>query len=51
MGKAIMGCASVSADGFIADDEGQVGSLFDWLTVGDVDFTWSESDEETMRAT
>jgi dihydrofolate reductase len=51
MGKAIMGCASVSADGFIADDEGQVGSLFDWLAVGDVDFKWSESDEEAMRAT
>ena len=51
MSKAIMGCAAVSADGFIADADGQIGSLFDWLTEGDVDFTWSESDPEALRST
>jgi dihydrofolate reductase len=28
--------ASVSVDGFIADDDDQPGPLFDWLTTGDV---------------
>ena len=51
MGKAIMGCAAVSADGYIAYDDGQIGSLFDWLSVGDVEWKWSESDEQAMRST
>jgi len=28
--------ASVSVDGFIADDDDQPGALFDWLLGGDV---------------
>lgn len=35
MGKAVM-YASVSVDGFIADEHDQPGPLFDWLTSGDV---------------
>ncbi len=35
MGKVVM-YASVSVDGFIADDNDQPGPLFDWLTSGDV---------------
>jgi dihydrofolate reductase len=38
MGKVIMG-AVVSLDGFIADDNDDVGPLFDWYDNGDV--TWS----------
>jgi dihydrofolate reductase len=51
MGKAIMGCAAVSADGYIAYDDGQVGTLFDWMAAGDLEFKWSESDPHTMRGT
>jgi dihydrofolate reductase len=39
MGKAIMGAAAVSLDGFIADDNDDVGPLFDWLGNGGV--AWS----------
>ena len=35
MGKVVM-YASVSADGFIADEDDDPGPLFDWLTSGDV---------------
>lgn len=35
MGKVVM-YASVSVDGFIADESDQPGPLFDWLTSGDV---------------
>ena len=35
MGKVVM-YASVSVDGFIADENDQPGPLFDWLTCGDV---------------
>lgn len=35
MGKVVM-YASVSVDGFIADDDDQPGPLFDWLLSGDV---------------
>ena len=35
MGTVVM-YASVSVDGFIADDDDQPGPLFDWLTSGDV---------------
>jgi hypothetical protein len=31
MGITIMGAAAVSLDGFIADDNDEVGPLFDWL--------------------
>ncbi|WP_127933400.1 hypothetical protein [Nonomuraea polychroma] len=51
MGKAIMGCAAVSADGYIAYDDGQVGSLFDWMSAGKVEWKLSESDEDAMQST
>ncbi|WP_092965756.1 dihydrofolate reductase family protein [Agromyces sp. CF514] len=35
MGKVVM-YSSVSVDGFIADEDGQPGPLFDWLLNGDV---------------
>lgn len=35
MGKVVM-YASVSADGFIADENDQPGPLFDWLSSGDI---------------
>jgi hypothetical protein len=35
MGRVVMH-ASVSVDGFIADEHDQPGPLFDWLTSGDV---------------
>jgi dihydrofolate reductase len=35
MGKVVM-YASVSVDGFVADDNDDPGPLFDWLTSGDV---------------
>ncbi|MGH3488412.1 MAG: dihydrofolate reductase, partial [Actinopolymorphaceae bacterium] len=51
MSKTIMGCAAVSADGYIAYDDGQIGSLFDWMAAGDVEWKLSESDEYAMRTT
>ena len=51
MGTTIMGCASVSADGYIADAEGQIGDLFDWMNAGDVEWKLAESDEHAMRST
>ena len=35
MGKVVM-YASVSVDGFVADEHDQPGPLFDWLSNGDV---------------
>ena len=35
MGKVVM-YSTVSVDGFIADENDQVGPLFDWLSSGDV---------------
>lgn len=35
MGKVVM-YSSVSVDGFVADEDDQVGPLFDWLSSGDV---------------
>jgi len=45
VGKTIMGAAAVSLDGFIADDNDDVGPLFDWLN-GDVSWTLPGSDRE-----
>jgi dihydrofolate reductase len=44
MGKAIMGAAAASLDGFIADENDGVGPLFDWLVTGDVSWSLSGSD-------
>jgi hypothetical protein len=35
MGKVVM-YSTVSVDGFIADENDQVGPLFDWMSSGDV---------------
>jgi dihydrofolate reductase len=44
MGKTIMGVAAVSLDGFIADDNDDVGPLFDWLGSGDASWSLPGSD-------
>jgi dihydrofolate reductase len=44
MGKTIMGVAAVSLDGFIADDNDDVGPLFDWLDGGDASWSLPGSD-------
>jgi dihydrofolate reductase len=44
MGKTIMGAAAASLDGFIADENDDVGPLFDWLATGDVSWSLSGSD-------
>ncbi len=46
MGKTIMGAAAVSLDGFIADDNDDVGPLFDWLGSGDASWSLPGSDRE-----
>jgi dihydrofolate reductase len=46
MGKMIMGVAAVSLDGFIADDNDEVGPLFDWLGSGDVGWSLPGGDDE-----
>jgi dihydrofolate reductase len=50
MGKTIMG-AVVSLDGYIADLNDEVGPLFDWYGNGDVEWTWTERQEEPCRST
>jgi dihydrofolate reductase len=46
MGKTIMG-AVVSLDGFMADDNDEVGPLFDWYGNGDVAWSFPGSDGES----
>jgi dihydrofolate reductase len=46
VGKTIMG-AVVSLDGFMADDNDDVGPLFDWLGNGDVAWSFPGSDGES----
>lgn len=46
MATTIMGCASVSSDGFIADDNDRIGPLFDWLSNGDTTWSLPHSDEK-----
>ncbi len=50
MGKTIMGVAAVSLDGFIADDNDDVGPLFDWLGRGDATWTLPGGDHEPARS-
>jgi dihydrofolate reductase len=51
MAKTIMGCAAVSADGYIAYDDGQIGPLFDYLGTGNVEWKWTDSSEDVVRTT
>ena len=46
MGTTIMGAAAVSLDGFIADDNDEVGPLFDWLGGGEVSWSLPGSPDE-----
>jgi dihydrofolate reductase len=46
MGTTIMGAAAVSLDGFIADDNDEVGALFDWLGGGEVSWSLPGSPDE-----
>ena len=48
MGTGVM-CSSVSVDGFVADVDDQSGSLFGWLSSGDVPL--DESGELTVSQT
>jgi dihydrofolate reductase len=50
MGKTIMG-AVVSLDGYIADMNGDVGPLFDWYGNGDVEWKFTEKQEQPCRTT
>jgi hypothetical protein len=45
MGKTVMGAVS-SLDGFIADDNDDVGPLFDWYGNGDVAWSFPGTDDE-----
>jgi dihydrofolate reductase len=46
MGTTIMGAAAVSLDGFIADDNDEVGALFDWLGGGEISWSLPGSPDE-----
>jgi dihydrofolate reductase len=50
MGKTIMGVAAVFLDGFIADDNDDVGPLFDWFGSGDVGGSLPGSDDEARSS-
>ena len=50
MGHTIMG-AVVSLDGFIANENDDVGPLFDWYGNGEVEWKWSEDQEYACRTT
>lgn len=43
--------AVVSLDGYIADVNGEVGPLFDWLGNGDVELKFTEEQEHPARTT
>ena len=45
MSKTVMGLA-LSLDGFIADDDDRVGPLFDWMSNGDVSWSFEGSNDE-----
>jgi len=51
MASTIMGAAAVSLDGFIADVDDGIGPMFDWLGNGDVEWTWTEGQEDVLRST
>lgn len=49
MGKTIM-YAVVSADGYIARPDGEVGPLFDWYGNGEVAWDWNGGEMRTTQA-
>lgn len=50
MGSTTMG-AVVSLDGCIARTDGDVGPLFDWYSHGDVEWKFTEKEEQPFRTT
>jgi len=50
MSTTVMGCAAVSMDGYIADDADGIGPMFEWLSSGDVRWTWPGTSDE-LRST
>lgn len=50
MGKTIM-YAVVSADGYVARPDGQIGPLFDWFGSGEVAWDWLGAEMRTNQAT
>ena len=49
MGKTIM-YGVVSADGYVARPDGQVGPFFDWFGSGDVAWNWNGVELRTAQA-
>lgn len=49
MAKTIM-FAAVSADGYVATPDGEVGPLFDWFSSGDVAWEWNGAEMRTTQA-
>lgn len=49
MGKTIM-YAVVSADGYVARPDGEVGPLFDWFGNGEVHWDWNGAEMRTAQA-
>lgn len=49
MGKTIM-YAVVSADGYVARPDGDIGPLFDWFASGDVAWDWNGAELHTAQA-
>jgi dihydrofolate reductase len=49
MAKTIM-YAAVSADGYVARRDGQIGPLFDWFGVGEVAWNWEGAELRTNQA-
>lgn len=47
MGKTVMG-AVVSLDGFMADDDDGIGSMFDWMSNGEVSWSFEGTDAEVQ---
>lgn len=49
MARTILGCASVSLDGYIAHEDDSIDPLFDWLGNGDVEWALPGGEEYPMK--